>query len=124
MDVSIGTMYRRTQQNAKKRGIIFDLSIKTYSATVFLDCAYCGLPASQSNTFTRKLRVQKRTSPLKLYKAVHEVRYNGLDRIDNTVGYLDGNIAPCCKQCNVAKQDFTHQEFMEWVKRIHDKHCT
>lgn len=28
----------------------------------------------------------------------------GLDRIDNALGYMDGNVRPCCGPCNVARQ--------------------
>ena len=30
----------------------------------------------------------------------------GLDRIDNTLGYVFGNVLPCCKECNIARGTF------------------
>jgi hypothetical protein len=42
----------------------------------------------------------------------------GLDRIDSSKGYVPGNIRPCCKRCNHAKNDMTDQEFWEWLNHI------
>ena len=35
--------------------------------------------------------------------------YNGIDRIDNKLGYIKGNMTPCCKICNHAKHDLTFE---------------
>ena len=35
----------------------------------------------------------------------------GLDRIDNSRGYTQDNIAPCCPPCNVSKGDKTLEEW-------------
>lgn len=38
-------------------------------------------------------------------------KYN-LDRKDNSLGYVSGNLVPCCKRCNFAKGNrFTYQEW-------------
>lgn len=42
----------------------------------------------------------------------------GLDRVDNTQGYLISNIVSCCKQCNQMKMDYTRSEFIEHCVRI------
>jgi hypothetical protein len=45
----------------------------------------------------------------------------GIDRRDNSVGYLISNCAPCCKNCNLAKRDMSEAEFLRWVARIATK---
>ena len=46
----------------------------------------------------------------------------GADRIDNTKGYITGNVAPCCTRCNVLKRDATFSEFeliyKNWAKLL------
>lgn len=44
--------------------------------------------------------------------------YNGIDRVDNNKGYTITNSVPCCKDCNFAKRDMTHDEFIAWVTRV------
>lgn len=45
--------------------------------------------------------------------------YNGIDRIDNSKGYMFDNCVPCCRACNVAKGERSLPEFLEWIDRIH-----
>jgi hypothetical protein len=45
--------------------------------------------------------------------------YNGIDRLDSSRGYEMGNVVPCCKQCNWAKNDIPYDEFLDWIKRVH-----
>ena len=42
----------------------------------------------------------------------------GIDRIDNTKGYVSGNCIPCCWDCNRLKSNKTMQEFKEYLIRF------
>jgi hypothetical protein len=44
----------------------------------------------------------------------------GIDRVDNDIRYISSNCRPCCPQCNIAKCDYTEQEFREWVERVYN----
>lgn len=46
--------------------------------------------------------------------------YNGIDRVDSSLGYTVDNVVPCCKLCNQAKNNLSKQEFVDWVKRVYD----
>ena len=74
------TRYNVTRSSAKKRGIAFSLDQVYYELLITEHpCYYCGgsLPETGS----------------------------GLDRVDNTQGYVFGNVVPCCKSCNKFKGD-------------------
>jgi len=43
---------------------------------------------------------------------------NGIDRIDNSLGYELGNTVACCKICNIAKNNLTIDQWYEWLDRI------
>lgn len=43
---------------------------------------------------------------------------NGIDRIDNSRGYIFDNCASCCRTCNNAKGTLTIEEFKVWIRRI------
>jgi hypothetical protein len=43
---------------------------------------------------------------------------NGIDRMDNKIGYTIGNCVPCCEWCNVMKSDYGVEEFLARCSRI------
>ena len=48
-------------------------------------------------------------------------KYNGVDRVENTNGYLTGNCVSCCHICNRAKGEMTVNEFYDWINKIHGR---
>lgn len=52
-----------------------------------------------------------------------DVPVNGLDRVDNTKGYENGNVVSCCKKCNTMKLDLTVDEFKEKIIKIYNNIC-
>lgn len=94
------------RQCADKRGFAWKITLEDWKRLTRQPCHYCGEPPSNHS----KGR----------YNGTY--RYNGLDRVDNSVGYVLNNVVPCCKRCNCAKSDQTLAEFLNWVSRVH-KHC-
>ena len=76
-------------------------------------CFYCGLEYSKE--------IQDRRNETISAGLVSDtvVKCNGIDRIDNNLGYTTENTVPCCKICNCAKNTMTQEEFRAWVKRIY-----
>lgn len=95
--------YAIYKHQAKKRGYDFNISKETFfELTESNECWYCGAEA------------------IMLYKG-KPYPLIGVDRIDNNGGYDAGNVAPCCRRCNVAKGTMSHMEFMEWIKRCYER---
>ena len=46
------------------------------------------------------------------------LKINGIDRIDNNIGYTKENSVPCCEICNKAKRDMSYNDFINYLKRI------
>jgi len=46
----------------------------------------------------------------------------GIDREDNTIGYLEYNCLPCCKDCNMAKGVMSRFQFINLCKMVGVKH--
>jgi hypothetical protein len=43
----------------------------------------------------------------------------GLDRLDNTIGYLKNNVVPCCDKCNRLKHtSLSKEETLEVIKLL------
>jgi len=91
------------KSGAKRRGLDFLATPEQMKELFGSNCHYCNRP------------------PRQVKKGRHDYGnfvYNGVDRVDSTKGYIEGNIVPCCNACNVAKWKMTHSEFIEHCKRI------
>lgn len=92
---------------AKRRGLSFALNKDWFGEITGQYCFYCGCaPAQVIRTGTNRTYV-----------------YNGVDRIDNNLGYVLGNMVACCKTCNYAKNTLDAAEFLAWVSRIYNHSC-
>lgn len=95
---------------AERRGYKFNISEELFCTLILQNCAYCNSePQTKYNI-----------APSKKYKHNRVLMYNGIDRVDNTIGYLESNIVPCCEKCNMAKRDMSIQEFKEWVVKLYN----
>lgn len=92
---------------AKARNLIWSITFEDWVMLSQLSCRYCGSPPSNLSRGG--------------YGRNGEYHYNGLDRVDNDVGYTLKNVVPCCKRCNCAKSDQTVTEFLDWARRIASK---
>jgi hypothetical protein len=91
--------------NAKSRGLDFVLTDFELKGLFSSDCHYCGEPPSN---VTKKARV----GDAAIFK------YSGIDRSDNTIGYISGNCVSCCRTCNWMKQRMSPQEFIAHCRRV------
>lgn len=52
------------------------------------------------------------------YCGVEPSPHNGIDKVDPTLGYVDGNMVSCCWICNRAKGNLTYDEFKAYMRRV------
>lgn len=101
---SFNYLYRKYESNAKTRGLAFDITKEEFRVLTQLNCFYCNKSPES---------VAQRRNANGCY------RYNGLDRLDSSKGYVLDNIVPCCKDCNIAKRDIDVVDFLAMIERIH-----
>lgn len=101
------SIFKSYQKRARQGNLNWDLSLATFSELTSRNCYYCG--TSPSNTH-------------KMLRGNGFYRYNGIDRLDNRVGYEPWNVVTCCKLCNYAKRDLTLTDFLDWVDRLTTHH--
>ena len=106
---SFHALIRNYKNGAKRREIKYKLTEEQFKEITQKDCYYCGAKPNQINKGHRG------------YPPFGDYIYNGIDRIDNNKGYTIDNVVPCCKMCNQAKNDYTLQEFQDWVEKIYNK---
>lgn len=99
-----GDVYREYVAKAKDRKIEFNLSLEDAYNLFKSNCYYCDSPPS--NIRVRSTGV--------------EVKYQGIDRVNNDIGYEKENVVPCCKYCNSFKMDRTVESFLENVCKIYN----
>lgn len=87
--------YRKYQRDAKKCGKKFSLSYKEFLEIIYKSCHYCGDPPKPRDR-----------SPLPM---------NGVDRVDNKIGYVISNCVPCCRNCNFLKSSSSKEKFLQSV---------
>ena len=90
------------EKSAEYRGLEWGLSDEDFDELTRGDCAYCGVPPSNEAQTSRN----------------GAFVYNGIDRLDNAVGYMPGNVASCCATCNHAKRDMSESDFRAWIVRL------
>lgn len=103
----LSLLWKRYRKAAEKRNVPFDLDIEIFREMTSKPCYYCG------------------TEPYTIIKTGREwnhYRYNGVDRIDNELGYNLSNCVPCCWQCNRAKGRKHIKDFMLWITLVYNNH--
>ncbi len=91
--------YRREgayKRDAIKRGLTYELTREQFMAFWRRPCSYCG----------------------------DEIQTIGLDRVNNSIGYVDGNVVPCCRICNAMKSSMSAAEFVDRCRRIAERATT
>ena len=104
---SFNSLLLTYKRSAVKRGYAFTLSREEFRRITKMPCHYCGVPPYHKTCYGRT-----RTH----YNGYYI--YNGIDRVNNTLGYEPNNVVACCKICQYAKRDMTVGEFISWAKRL------
>ena len=84
---NIISYYKDYIKSATKRGFVMTLDFDKFSILVTTACYYCG-----------HLNLEET---------------NGIDRVDNTVGYTNDNCVSCCWTCNRMKHTYNKEFFLE-----------
>jgi len=98
------------KRKAVKREISYQLDPATFTKLVKGTCYYCGIEPSQLS-MERRLKTPEAREHCKFI-------YNGIDRVNNEIGYIPENCVTSCGQCNIAKHTHSHEQFFAWLKRV------
>jgi len=84
--------FKKTREGAKIRNLEFSLTRKQFVEIVSGPCFYCG----------------------------ENEKKRGIDRQNNSVGYISSNCVSCCWKCNRMKNCLHSKEFIYHIKKILD----
>ncbi len=93
-----------------------DISFQMFLELAAKNCHYCDAPPSGKFS---EAKWDKRRSEDARTKG--EFVYNGLDRLNSSLGHNLDNVVTCCKRCNMAKGAMPYQEFLEMVRKIYER---
>ena len=108
-EIALDRVTKRYRRQASERGLSFELTQEDVEELILRSCYYCGI--EHSNFVVKSSR--RRNYDDKFF-------YNGIDRVDNSIGYTADNVVPCCKTCNSAKSNLRQADFLALVKRIYE----
>lgn len=92
--------------NAKERNLNFDINKEQFKKLISSNCYYCGIaPKEKIFTQVKNLKIG--------------LLFNGIDRVNNIVGYTIDNCVTCCSVCNQMKMAFTKENFINKIKEIY-----
>jgi hypothetical protein len=95
-------VYRQYACRARQKNLAFAISFEQFLELMVSPCTYCG-------------RVGMSTMHS---KAGEVFNYNGVDRVDNLKGYIEGNTESCCHDCNMMKRNSSQANFLLNCKLI------
>ena len=100
---SFNQLHYQYRRNAVVRDYRWSLTKEYFEELTKQNCYYCGaLPAQK-------------------YRQVNSngwYIYNGIDRVDNSEGYVPSNVVPCCIKCNKMKGKLSENGFFEHLSKI------
>ena len=103
-EAAFNQLYGNYKRQAKIRKYVFNLSKEEFFDLTKQNCSYCG------------------AKPYQKAKGKHlngVYTYNGVDRLNNNLGYTVENCVACCGICNRAKDTMSTKEFIDWISRVY-----
>ena len=88
------------RNNARRRGISFELTSEEFKNITSKPCFYCGGYSSDRNPKSRG---------------------NGIDRKDSKIGYVLSNCVPCCATCNFVKNNMGYSDFILYIRKLYER---
>lgn len=102
-------LFKAYQHQAKQREYKFNLTKQQFQELTSSNCFYCGIKPIQE----KRSRADSKSEPY---------FYNGIDRINNTKGYIIENCIACCGICNRMKQNLSQEDFLKHISKIKKYH--
>ena len=87
---AFNSVFRSYKIGSKHRCLEFSISKEDFGKLTQQNCFYCGAEPSTTRTVANSTYI-----------------YNGIDRVDNSIGYVLNNCVPCCSKCNRIKRAVT-----------------
>jgi hypothetical protein len=94
------------------------IDFETFKNLSTSNCFYCNSePLNTQPDVRYETRKDKKE---KLIITDFVLKYNGIDRVNSSLGYEFENVVSCCKNCNSAKMQLSTGEFKKHIIKIYE----
>lgn len=80
--------YASHKSSCKMRGLVNEITLQEFTNLIGQKCIYCGGDG------------------------------HGIDRVDNSIGYIKSNCVPSCAMCNYMKKHHSEKDFIEHCVKV------
>ena len=101
-EAAFNSLFHSYKTRAQKLSVEFKLTIEQFRNIINRNCIYCNKSPSNNKKSANGILV-----------------YNGIDRLNNNLGYTIDNTEPCCGQCNKMKLTYSWEEFVHKIIHIY-----
>jgi len=108
---AFNALFRSYKQAARRRKLVWKIEKEQFHTLTRQTCHYCGIKPSQEYHTGRREGEH-------VGNGVYI--YNGIDRLNPALGYVLENVVACCSRCNYAKREMSLEEFVSWLKSVHN----
>jgi hypothetical protein len=108
------------KNSAYQRNIKFNVTLETFKIICSKNCHYCGeAPIQYNHNLNKKGELYERSeATTKKQIDISWIFVNGVDRLDNEIGYIENNLVPCCSTCNYMKRMMEAEEFILHCRKV------
>jgi hypothetical protein len=110
-EAAFNRLLRVYKDAARQRNLSWDLTREQFKKLTSSNCHYCG---EEPKHIVKGVYNNKGQ-----YKLNGQYYHNGVDRRDSSKGYVLDNCVPCCKYCNLGKNDQSYEEYLERITKIY-----
>jgi hypothetical protein len=107
---------------ARRRGLSVTLTDLQIIEIGQRSCHYCGAPPREWAGAKKQYLAScanKNLCPDLAFADSKIVALNGIDRVDPSWGYERHNVVACCETCNKAKLAMSVDQFITWIRKVH-----
>lgn len=109
-------------QSCKERGLVNEFTKAEFFSIISLNCFYCNAEPRLYSAYqgpTGKIKQSYKINQIKQDTIDRSsIKVNGIDRVDNKIGYTKNNCVPCCWDCNKIKSDYTIYEWLSFIEKF------
>lgn len=118
-DTAFKDLWSSYRKGARERDLEWTLTEEQFRTLITSPCYYTGRePNQEAHSCQTRRRAKLGLEPL----PGGTYLYNGIDRLDSSVGYTLDNCVAACGDANKAKLELSHDEFIALCKEIAARH--
>ena len=118
-DTAFRDLWFSYRKGARERSLEWSLTEEQFREIILSPCYYTGRePSQEAHSCQTRKRAKLGLPPL----PGGTFLYNGIDRLDSSIGYTLDNCVAACGHANKSKLEMSHDEFIALCKEIAARH--